>query len=81
MPRYFFDIIDAGRLTRDEFGDDLADDEEARDQAISLVADIAREGLPDGDRHEFIARARNERGETVYEASLALDGNWWPGRR
>lgn len=81
MPRYFFDVIDAGNLTRDEFGIDLADDKEARDQAIALLPDMARDELPDGDQHEFVAMARNDRGEIVYEASLALNGKWRPGQR
>ncbi len=81
MPRYFFDITDAGRLTRDDHGIDLVSDEEARDQAISLLPAIARDELPDGDQHEFVAAARNESGQVVYEANLTLHGRWWPGRR
>ena len=81
MPRYFFDITDAGVLTRDEFGSDCDDDQAARDQAVSLLPDIARHELPDGDQHEFVATVRNEAGQVVYEASLALYGRWWPGRR
>ena len=81
MPRYWFDIVDAGNLTRDQYGVDLADDDEARDQAIGLLQEMMRSELPAGDRHEFVVKARNERSEIVYEASLALDGRWWPGRR
>ncbi|MGI4765356.1 MAG: DUF6894 family protein [Janthinobacterium lividum] len=81
MPRYFFDITDAGRLTRDQYGIELLGDQEARDQAIALLPAIARDELPDGDRHEFVAAARNLAGEVVYEANLTLHGRWWPGRR
>ena len=81
MPRYYFDIINAGNLTRDQFGVDLATDDEARNEAISLLPDIARQDLPDGDGHEVMARARKEQGEIVYEASLALHGKWRPGQR
>ena len=81
MPRYWFDIIDAGDPTRDSYGVDLADDDEARDQAIGLLQEMMRFELPDGDRHEIVVKARNERDQIVYEASLALDGRWWPGRR
>ncbi len=81
VPRYFFDITDAGDTIRDEHGIDLADDDEARDQAISLLPAIARDALPDGDDHEFVATARNKAGAVVYEANLTLHGRWWPGRR
>ena len=74
MPRCYFDVIDAGDLTRDQFGVDLANDDEARHQAIALLPEMARADLPDGDQHEFVAMARNEAGEIVYEASLALNG-------
>ncbi len=80
MARYHFDVIDAGNLTRDHFGVDLVDDNEARDQAIALLPEMARTELPDGDQHEFVAIARNKQGETVYEASLALNGKWRPGQ-
>ena len=81
VPRYYFDITDAGHLARDEHGSECADDRDARDQAISLLPDIARDELPDGDQHKFVATVRNESGQIVYEASLALNGRWWPGRR
>lgn len=81
MPRYFFDVTDAGILCPDEYGTDLASDEAARDEGISLLPAIAREVLPDGDQHEFCVSVRNEAGAVVYEASLSLSGRWWPGRR
>ena len=81
MPKYYFDLIDGGTATRDEFGIDLADDDEARDQAIALLPDMAHHEMPDGDDHEFVASARNEKGEIVYEGSLAFHGTWRPGQR
>ncbi|MBH0619545.1 hypothetical protein I3A86_26005, partial [Salmonella enterica] len=54
MLRYFFDVIDAGVVTRDQFGMDLVSDDEARDHAIALLPCIARDALPDGDQHEFV---------------------------
>jgi hypothetical protein len=81
VPTYFFDISNAGAVTRDEFGVELASDDEARQQAIALLPDIARDEFPDGDQHEIVAAARTDRDELVYEASLALQGKWWPGKR
>ncbi len=81
MPRYFFDIHNAGDFTPDKYGIDLDDDEEARSQAISLLPEMAREELPDGDQHEFAVKARNEEGTVVYEASLTLNGRWRPDQQ
>lgn len=81
MPRHFFDIRDAGALTRDGDGAECDNDGDARNQAISLLPDLARDAFPDGDQHEFVATVRNEAGQVVYEANLALSGRWWPGRR
>ena len=80
MPLYYLDVTDAGTTIADEFGTDLADDAEARAQAIGLLPDIAREVMPDGDRHEIAVAVRNEQGRAVYEATLTLHGRWWPGR-
>ena len=81
MPLYFFDVTDAGTIETDDFGTDLADDAEARDQAIGLLPDIARDVMPDGDRHEIAVAVRNEQGQVVYDANLTLHGRWWPGSR
>ena len=80
MPLYYFDVTDAGNTVDDEFGTDLTGDAEARDQGIGLLPDIAREVMPDGDRHEIAVAVRNVRRQTVYEATLTLHGRWWPGR-
>lgn len=75
------DVTGAGQFTRDRYGSECAGDQDARDQAISILPDIARHELPDGDQHDFVATVRNEAGAVVYEARLALNGRWWPGRR
>lgn len=81
MSRYFFDVTDGGILTRDEIGADLASDDEARDEALGLLPNLAREVMPGGDQHEIRTTVRNEDGAVVYEATLSLIGRWWPGRR
>lgn len=80
MPRYYFDITEGGTHTRDDFGSDCLDDGDARDQAVAVISAMVDERLPDRDDHEVVAAVRNEAGAVVYEASLALNGRWWPGR-
>ena len=74
MPLYFFDVIDNGVLNRDEFGVDLEGFQDARDQAIALLPDIARAELPDGERHTFACWVRDERGRVIYRGTLTYEG-------
>ena len=74
MPRYFFDIRDAKGFHRDQFGDELADFDEARDQAQALLPDIVREELPDGDLHEVVCEVRDETGKVVYRGEITYRG-------
>ena len=81
MPLYFFDIIDDGAVNRDEFGVELKGHDEARDQAIGLLPDLAREELPNGEHHVFACSVRDERDRIVYEGKLTFRGVWHPPRR
>ena len=76
MPLFYFDIYDDGKLARDEFGVELDSLYEAREQAIALLPDLARDGLPDGDSHDFTAVVRCTGGRVRYEATLSFRGNW-----
>lgn len=79
MPHYFFDVTDNGTLNRDEFGLDLVDFEEARDQAIVLLPDMARDGLPDGELHVFMCTVREGEDRVVYRCTLTFQGGRPPG--
>ncbi len=74
MPRFFFDVRDAKGFHRDEIGDDFASFEEARDQAQSLLPDIAREELPDGELHRISCEVREGSGRIVYRGQLTFEG-------
>ena len=81
MPLYFFDVTDNNKTTLDESGTDLINDTEARDQALSLLPNIARDLLPGTNRYEISVAIRDEHAKPFYEANLALNGRWWPGHR
>ncbi len=74
MPRFFFDVRDATGFHRDEFGDEFASFEEARDQAQSLLPDIAREELPNGELHIIACDIRDEADRIVYRGKLTFEG-------
>ena len=76
MPLYYFDLHENDKFVRDEFGVELDDLYEARDQAIALLPDLARAGLPDGDHHEYTAIVRCRDGRMRYEAKLSFRGGW-----
>ena len=76
MPIFFIDVYDNETLARDEFGLELDDLFEAREQAIALLPDMARQGLPDGDAHDYTAVVRCREGRVRYEARLSLRGGW-----
>ena len=76
MPRYFFDIDDGERVSVDDHGCDLPDRQSARDQAISVLPDIARDELPDGDTRVFACCVRDETGRRIFEARLSLEAGW-----
>ena len=81
MPRFYFDIDDGIQRTRDDEGTVLPDLETVRREAISVLPDLAREELPDGDNHIFSCNVRDESGAVIFTASLSLKAEWKNGRR
>ena len=76
MSLYFFDVYNNGGLSRDEFGVELDSLQEAREQAIALLPDMARDSLPREDYHEYKALVRCHRGRIRYTARLTYQGEW-----
>ncbi|MBX9931547.1 MAG: hypothetical protein K2Y56_08405 [Methylobacterium sp.] len=76
MPRYTIDTNDDELLVEGDDAEGLTDVEAARRAALSVLPDMAREKLPDGDRRTFCASVRDEEGRVVYKATLTLVGEW-----
>lgn len=74
MPRYYFDVNDSSGFHRDEVGDEFASFEDARTQCQSLLPDIAREELPDGDLHTVTCNVRDDTGRIVYRGEITYRG-------
>jgi hypothetical protein len=73
MPRFFFDTTSDRALVRDQIGTELPSWEAARQEAIRLLPDIARDELPnDGNRRDIIADVRDETGRIVFTAQLSF---------
>ena len=72
MPRYFFDIHDGARSTTDDTGVELDGLEAARQEAARTLGEIARDILPNGDRHEVVIEVKDEVGQRVLLAKLSV---------
>jgi hypothetical protein len=62
MPQYGFDTSDDDGFHPDEFGHELDDYEEARQQAQAVIPHIMKEELPDGESHVVICDMRKRPG-------------------
>jgi uncharacterized protein DUF6894 len=77
MPRYFFDIHN-GRLYRDPEGSEWTTLDEARQEAMRALPEIARHAVPmrDEDHQAFTVLVRDEQNNTIYTAALTFAGLW-----
>ncbi len=74
MARYFFDITDGNGFHGDDFGDEFDSFEDAHAHAQSLLPDIARAELPDGELHIIRCDVRDDSGRIVYRGRLMFEG-------
>jgi hypothetical protein len=72
MPRFYFDTYDGTHLVVDHLGLDLEGIEAAKHAAVTVLPEMARDALPDGDRMEFSVRVRDENGRRVLMATLSF---------
>lgn len=75
MPRFFFDISD-GDLTRDDEGIEFPNAHAARDAAIRVLPDVARDHMGRRDSREVVVLMRNEAGTALFTAALTLTTKW-----
>jgi len=76
MPRFFFDIDDGESRETDGRGSELLNAQAARNAAIAILPDVAREELPDGDRRTFMCKVRDESDNVIFIATLSLVAEW-----
>jgi hypothetical protein len=75
MPRFFFDIQD-GQLIPDDIGTEFPNAHAARDAAIRILPDIAREEMSLGKSRQVAVLMRDETGQALFAASLILSAEW-----
>ena len=78
MVRYYFDIRNASGFHHDDYGDEFATFEQAREQCQGVLPEIARGELPDGEMHVITCDVRDETGQVVYQGKLTYEGTRFP---
>ena len=76
MAHYTIDTDDSDLLIEGDYGEGLTCPLTARRMALSALPDMAKDKLPDGDRHTFRVIVRDENGQEIYTATLTLVGEW-----
>ena len=75
MPRFFFDFAD-DKVLPDELGTEFPNAHAARDAAIKVLPDIARDEIGAGDSRAVLVLMRDEEGRALFTASLTLSAKW-----
>jgi hypothetical protein len=73
VPRFYFDIRDNDKLTRDEDGVELDGVDAARREAAQTVAQMGKDVLPGTVHWELAIEVRNDRPEPLLRAALVFD--------
>lgn len=72
MPRYFIDTSDEETFCRDEEGWEFEDIEAARNAAVAVLPEMAKDALPDRDARTFLAIVRGGNGSALLQVTLTL---------
>ncbi|KMO32991.1 hypothetical protein VQ02_22265 [Methylobacterium variabile] len=75
MPCFFFDIRD-GHLIVDDVGSEFPNVHAARNAAIKVLPDVAREQIGAGESREVSVLMRDEAGRNLFTATLNLTCRW-----
>ena len=72
MPRYYFDYREGDRETRDVEGVLLASLDQAREEALRALQELANGNVPAGDRTTSRIAIRERNGPVLMVVSLSL---------
>ena len=75
MPLFFFDITDGG-LVLDDVGTEFPDAHAARDAAIKVLPEVARDEIGGGQSWEISVLMRDEADKALFTAALTLTAKW-----
>lgn len=72
MARFFFDIHVGPYLISDDEGQELPNAEAARNEALKVLPEIARDRLPNEHQRDFTCDVRDESGQVIYTVTLSV---------
>jgi len=72
MPRFYFDVREGCRFVTDDDGLDFASIDAAEHEAAETAASIGRDLLPNGKARSVTVEVRNDHGQRVATATVAL---------
>ena len=75
MPLFFFDITDGG-LILDDLGTEFPNAHAARDAAIKVLPDVARDTIGEGEGREVVVLMRDDANRALFTAALTLTAKW-----
>jgi hypothetical protein len=73
MGRYFFDLLEDGKLAVDTEGTELEDGDAAALEAAQALAEYALDVLPAAQVKRLVMTVRDESGERHFELDLVFD--------
>jgi hypothetical protein len=72
LPRFYFDVREGARVSRDDIGRDLESLDVAEGEAIRAAADISHESLPRDRASEIMVEVRDEHGQQVLIVAVSM---------
>ena len=72
MPKFHFDVHENGRVIPDEDGQNLANENDARKEAVMTGASIARDAFVAGSAQHVVVDVREE-GAPILKVSITLE--------
>ncbi|MFI0847783.1 DUF6894 family protein [Mesorhizobium sp. IMUNJ 23232] len=76
MPRYYFDVFDGQALSRDNVGIERDHENNAGEQAVAALREMAHEELIDGIERDFWVKVRDDEGTYIFAADLKFKAGW-----
>jgi hypothetical protein len=73
VPRFYFDMREGDRFTRDETGIELGSLDAAEYEAARGAAEIGRDQLPKGDARDITIEVRDEHGQQVVTVRVSME--------
>lgn len=73
MPKYYFDFIENGELSKDLEGQTLGSDYEAHRQAVQAIAEVAAEEIPRDGKLDLCVVVADEDHRILFRTKVSFE--------